>query len=351
MKLASVVVPETASLREALELVTRSGKQIALVVGADGRLLGIATDGDVRKAMLRGVSLDAKIADVMNRTPIVGAPGLPASEALALMRRRVIRHLPLVDADGRLVDLLLLDDLLAPPVPLEARAVVMAGGEGKRLMPLTESTPKPLLRIGGKPLLEILIDRLRQAGIVEVLLAVHHKSDVIRAALGDGGRLGVRLEYVEEPEPRGTMGALALVRQRLDRPFFVVNGDILTKCDFRAMWEFHRGQAGVAMTVGVSTHQVEIPYGELTLDASRVTRVEEKPRKEFPVSAGIYILEPSAVDVIPAGRYCDATDLIHLLLARGRPVAAYPIREYWLDVGRHHDFEKALRDVAEGLLD
>ena len=351
MKLASVVVAETASLREALELVTRSGKQVALVVGANGRLLGLATDGDVRKAMLRGVSLDAKIADVMNRTPIVGAPGLPASEALALMRRRVIRHLPLVDADGRLVDLFLLDDLLAPPAPLEARAVVMAGGEGKRLMPLTESTPKPLLRIGGKPLLEILIDRLRQAGIVEVLLAVHHKSDVIRAALGDGGRLGVRLEYVEEPEPCGTMGALALVRQRLDRPFFVVNGDILTKCDFRAMWEFHHGQAGVAMTVGVSTHQVEIPYGELTLDASRVTRVEEKPRKEFPVSAGIYVLEPSAVDVIPAGRYCDATDLIHLLLARGRPVAAYPIREYWLDVGHHHDFEKALRDVAEGLLD
>jgi dTDP-glucose pyrophosphorylase len=351
MNLADVLVRDTASLREALELVTRSGKQIALVVSADGHLAGLVTDGDVRKAILRGVSLDAKVGDVMNRTPIVAPPGVGRSEALALMRRRRIRHLPLVDPDGRVRDVLLLDDLLAPPAALDTLAVLMAGGEGRRLLPLTESTPKPLLKIGGKPLVEILIDRLRQAGIVEVLVAIHHKSDMIRAALGDGGRLGVRLEYVEEPEPLGTMGALALARARLDRPFFVVNGDILTKCDFRAMWEFHRRQTGAAMTVGVSLHQVEIPYGELTLAGGRVACVEEKPRKEFPINAGIYVLDPSAVEAIPDGRYCDATDLIRLLLARGRTVAAYAINEYWLDVGRHWDLEKANRDVVEGLLD
>jgi dTDP-glucose pyrophosphorylase len=351
MNLADVLVTDTASLREALELVTRSGKQIALVVRDDARFAGLVTDGDVRKAILRGVSLDAKVADVMNRTPIVGVPGIARSDALALMRQRRIRHLPLVDADGRVRDLLVLDDLLAPPAPLDTLAILMAGGEGRRLLPLTESMPKPLLKVGGQPLVEILIDRLRQAGIVEVLVAVHHKSDIIRAALGDGGRLGVRIEYVEEPEPLGTMGALALVRPRLDRPFFVVNGDILTKCDFRAMWEFHQRQRGAAMTVGVSLHQIELPYGELTLDGSQVARVEEKPRKEFPVNAGIYVLGPSAVEAVPDGQYCDATDLIRLLLDRGRRVAAYAINEYWLDVGRHGDLEKAIRDVAEGLLD
>jgi NDP-sugar pyrophosphorylase family protein len=183
-----------------------------------------------------------------------------------------------------------------------------------------------------------------------VLVSVHHKSDMIRAHLGDGQRLGVRVDYVEEPEPLGTMGALALVRGRLTAPVLVVNADILTRCDFRSMWERHRARPGTAMTVGVSLHQVDLPYGEFTLRGDQVLRVEEKPRKEYPINAGIYVIEPAAVDLIPPGRYFDATDLIRLLLDRGRPVAAYAIREYWLDVGRHPDLDKANRDVAEGLL-
>lgn len=350
-ELADVLIPGGTTLRAVLEAMTRSAKQIALVVDGERRLAGLLTDGDIRKALLRGTSLEAPVEAAMNRRPIVAAPGIRRAEALALMRSRVIRHLPLVDGRGVLVDLLILEELLGPPAPLENRAVIMAGGEGRRLRPLTDSAPKPLLVVGGKPLLEILIERLRYAGIADIVVALHHKADMIRGCLGDGTRLGVRIEYVEEPTPLGTMGALALLRGRLDRPFFVVNGDILTKCDFRAMWDFHRSQDRVAMTVGVSVHQVEIPYGEFTLRGTRVVEVEEKPRKEYPVNAGIYVVDPSAVDVMPAGEPCDATDLIRLLLARGRAVAAYLISEYWLDVGRLYDFEKANRDVAEGLLD
>ncbi|MDP3940264.1 MAG: nucleotidyltransferase family protein [Deltaproteobacteria bacterium] len=349
--IGDVLVGEGASLREVLERITRSGKQIALVVDGAGRLLGLLTDGDLRKAILRGVSLDAGASEAMNRDPVVAAAGLGTTEALGLMRARAIRHLPLLDGNRTVVDLLRLEDLLAPPPPLRCRAVIMAGGEGRRLRPLTESTPKPLLSVGGKPLIEILIERLRQSGIAEVLIAVHHKSGMIRERLGDGTRLGVRIEYAEEPRPLGTMGALPLLRERLDHAFFVVNADILTRCDFRAMWEFHRSQGGAAMTVGVSVHQVDIPYGEFTLSGDRVVRVEEKPRKEFPVNAGIYLIEPSVIDLIPAGQYFDATDLIRLLIDAGKPVAAHLIREYWLDVGRHHDLEKANRDMAAGLLD
>lgn len=346
-----VLVPEGATLREVLEAMTRSGKQIALVIDPDSRLVGLATDGDLRKAILRGVSLEAKVEEAMNRAPIVGAPGLPRAEAIALMRSRWIRHLPLLDSRGTVMDLLILEELLGPPPTLRNRAVIMAGGEGKRLRPLTETAPKPLLSVGGKPLLEILIERLRQSGISEIVIALHHKSEMIRECLGEGKRLGVRIEYVEEPTPLGTMGALTLVRDRLDFPFFVVNGDILTTCDFRAMWDFHRTQDGVAMTVGVSVHQVEIPYGEFTLKGPRVTEVEEKPRKEFPINAGIYVLDPTVVDAIPTGHYFDATDLIRLLLSKGEQVAAYLITRYWLDVARQYDLEKANRDVAEGLLD
>jgi len=350
-RLGDVLVPEGATLRDALEAMTRSGRQVALVVDRSAQLLGLMTDGDVRKALLRGATLDAKVQDVMNRTPVVAPAGVSRDEALALMRSRSIRHVPVLDDRRAVVDLLRLEDLLAPVPALRNRVVIMAGGEGRRLWPLTESTPKPMLRVGGKPILEILIERLRQSGIVDVFVALRHKSEVIRAHLGDGARLGVRIEYVEETEPLGTMGALPLVADRLDGPFFVVNGDILTKCDFRAMWEFHRRQTGAAMTVGVSLYQVEIPYGEFALRGQRIERVDEKPRKEFPINAGIYVLEPSVVDMIPRDRYFDAPELIRLLLDRGAHVAAYAIREYWLDVGRHPDFEKANRDVAEGLLD
>jgi dTDP-glucose pyrophosphorylase len=339
-----------ASLRAVIEVMTRSARQIALVVDADGRLAGVVTDGDIRRAMLRGASLDAKVDEVVNRTPLTAAVGLSAAEALDLMRSRRVRHLPLLDAERRIAGLLQLEDLITPP-RLDSPAVIMAGGEGKRLRPLTEATPKPLVEVGGRPLVEIMIERLRRSGVTDIIVALHHKSDTIRDRLGDGARLGVRLDYSVEPKPLGTMGALTLLRDRLLTPFFVVNADILTRCDFRAMWEFHRRSAPAAMTVGVSLHQVDLPYGEFTLHDGRVTRVEEKPRKEFPVNAGIYLVDPSAIDLIPAGEYFDATDMIRALVDRGRVVAAHLIREYWLDVGRLPDLEKANRDVAAGLLD
>jgi dTDP-glucose pyrophosphorylase len=346
----NMVTSPRASLREALEAITKNGRQAVLVAEPGGALAGMVTDGDVRRAILRGVPLDGLVADIMNPMPVTAAPGLGRAAAVELMLARGIRHLPLVDGGGRLVDVLFLEEQIAPP-PLPASAVIMAGGEGRRLRPLTETLPKPLVEVGGRPLVEIMIERLRRSGISEIIIALHHKHEMIRDRLGDGRRLGVRLTYALEPKPLGTMGVLPLLRDRLVQPFFVVNADILTRCDFRAMWEFHRRQGHAAMTVGVSTHQVDIPYGEFTLHGERVTRVEEKPRKEFPVNAGIYLLDPSAIALVPAGEYFDATDMIRALLDGERVVAAHLIREYWLDVGRLPDLEKANRDVAEGLLD
>jgi dTDP-glucose pyrophosphorylase len=346
----NLVIRPGATLREALEAITKNRRQAVLVADAQDRLAGLVTDGDVRRAILRGISLDGVVADIMNPAPLTALPGLGRAAAAELMLARSIRHLPVVDADRRLVDVLFLEEQIAPP-PLPTPAVIMAGGEGRRLRPLTESTPKPLVLVGGRPLVEIMIERLRQSGITDIIVAVHHKSEMIQERLGDGSRLGVRIGYALEPKPLGTMGALPLVRDRLRQPFFVVNADILTRCDFRAMWEFHRDQERAAMTVGVSTHQVDIPYGEFTLHGARVTRVEEKPRKEFPINAGLYLLDPSVIELIPAGEYFDATDMIRALLDRECVVAAHLIREYWLDVGRLRDLEQANRDVAEGLLD
>jgi NDP-sugar pyrophosphorylase family protein len=322
---------------------------VALVVSADQRLVGLVTDGDVRRALLRDASLEGPVSAAMNRTPVTVAAGTPRGEALSLMQRRHLRHLPVIDGDGRLADLLVLEELLAPAA-LPNHAVLMAGGDGTRLRPLTESVPKPLLRVGGKPLLEILVERLRDAGVRTIHVAVHHKSAMIEEHFGDGSRLGVAIRYVREPEPLGTAGALGLVEDLGRAPCLMINGDILTRCDFRAMLAFHERQ-GAEVTVGTVPHDVDLQYGVVEVADDRLLRVAEKPRLQFLINSGIYVLSPAAVRLVQPGEHLDATDLVRRLIAAGRPVAAYAITDYWLDVGRHDDFRKADRDVAEGLLD
>jgi dTDP-glucose pyrophosphorylase len=350
--LNDVLVRQGATLRETLECITKSGKQLALVVDADGRLVGLATDGDLRKAILRGVSLEAPVEQAMNATPLVAERNLSSGAALVLMRRRSIRQLPLVDAERRVVDLLFLDDLVGPP-SLPNAAVIMAGGEGKRLRPLTESTPKPLLRVGGKPLLEIMIERLRASGIHKVLLVLHYKSHMIKEHFGDGARLGVRIEYHYEDAPRGTAGSLHEALKYpgfTDHPLLVINGDILTKCNFKEMLDFHT-ERRAHMTVGTVPYTVDLPYGILEVDGARLAGVKEKPSIDFVINSGIYVVDPLVLVAMGHGAVKDMPELIADVMSRDRRVVAFPIREYWLDVGRLDDFHKAERDVAEGLLE
>jgi NDP-sugar pyrophosphorylase family protein len=226
----------------------------------------------------------------------------------------------------------------------------MAGGDGRRIRTLSEDVPKPLLRVGGKPLLEILIERLRAAGVSTFFVTVRHKSEMIEAHFGDGSRLGVSIRYVREEAPLGTAGALARLPEPLTAPFFLVNGDVVTKCDFLGMLDFHR-RCRADLTVGTVSHTVEVPYGVLRVRGEWLEGVDEKPRLDFIVNGGVYVVEPSVVSLVPSDRPFDATDLIRLLQDRARTVAAFPIRDYWLDVGRDGDFHRANRDVAEGLLD
>jgi NDP-sugar pyrophosphorylase family protein len=320
------------------------------VVDGGGRLVGLATDGDLRKAILRGVSLESPVEQAMNRTPVVAEPGLSPSAALALMRRRSIRQVPLVDAQRRVVDLLFFDELVAPP-SLPNAAVIMAGGEGKRLRPLTEATPKPLLRVGGKPLLDIMIERLRASGVQDIWITLHYKSHMIREHLGKGEQFGVRIHYPSaEAEPRGTAGALSDLRGRFTEPFFVVNADILTKCDFREMLMFHKTNRA-AMTVGTVPYTVDLPYGILEVDGDLLAAVKEKPRLDFVINSGIYVISPLVLEMMRPGAVLDMPQLIANIKNYGQRVVAFPIREYWLDVGRLDDFHKAERDVAEGLLE
>lgn len=343
--LDSVIAPPELPIADAISQLDRAGTG-ALVLCAPGRQLrGVLTDGDIRRAILRKVPLDAPSETIAVLSPVVAHGMISAAEALQVMLEHDINHLPVVDDMGMLLDLLLRKNLVAE-VSTDLTAVIMAGGFGKRLLPLTEHVPKPMLPVGERPLLERTIEQLRDSGIREVHLTTHYLPESIVGHFGDGGAFGVRMNYSNEDQPLGTAGGLKLI-PRPGGPFLVINGDILTRVSYPQMLRYHQ-KHGALLTVGVRVHEVQVPFGVVECDDARVTELKEKPRFTLLINAGIYLLEPSAWDYIPDGRRFDMTDLIHRLLEEGQVVASFPIIEYWQDVGRHEDYRRAQEDLRDG---
>ena len=347
-----VSIAPGATIREAMKRINANTRGIVLVLDEDRRLLGTVTDGDIRRGVLAGIGLDAEVRILMDLRKSAAAPvtaplDTSAAQLLHLMREHSIHQVPLLDAEGRAAGLAIMDDLIKA-VEAPVRAVVMAGGFGKRLLPLTDETPKPMLHVGDKPILERIVNQLRDAGVQLVSMTTHFRPEVIQQHFGDGGDFGVGIQYVQENEPLGTAGALSLVEEQQE-PLLVINGDILTDIDFRAMIAFHR-EHHADLTVAVREFDVEVPYGVVESDGAVVTGLQEKPVFKFFVNAGIYLLEPAVRAHIPAGRRFDMTDLITHLLSLGRPVVSFPVVEYWLDIGRHADYERAQEDVKSGKL-
>ena len=343
--LEAVVAAPELSIADAISQLDRAGTGGLVLCRADGQVAGLLTDGDIRRAVLRKMSLADPCGSIATQAPLVARAPIEPAEALALMLQHDINHLPVVDDAGVLIDFLLRKNLVVD-APGDLSAVVMAGGFGKRLMPLTENLPKPMLPVGERPLLERTIDQLRGAGIREVHLTTHYLPDSIVGHFGDGEAFGVHMSYATEDEPMGTAGGLRLI-PRPDGPFLVINGDILTRVSYREMLRFHR-KHGATLTVGIRAHEVEVPFGVVEADGVRVTELTEKPLLRLLVNAGIYLLEPGAWDFIPAGRRFDMTDLIRRLLDEGEVVVGFPIFEYWQDVGRHEDYSRAQEDVRDG---
>lgn len=341
-----------ATLRECMATIDRGGKRICLVVDAERRLLDTVTDGDIRRAVLAGVALEAPISALAGRrastptpVPVTAPVGTDRGHLLATMQRSSIQQLPLVDEEGRVRELVTLDELMpAAVVPLQA--MVMAGGFGKRLHPLTHDTPKPMLPVGDRPLLEHIINRLRDTGIHNVHVTTHFQPEKIRDHFGDGAAFGVDLRYVNEDQPLGTAGALGLMARPQER-LLIMNGDILTDVDFRAMARFHE-ECGADLTVGVRQFDVEVPYGVAECEGPYVRAVREKPVYSFLVNAGIYLMEPLVHDHVRPGERLDMPDLIRELIEAGRTVVSFPIVEYWLDIGQHMDYSRAQEYARNG---
>ena len=299
MDLAQLLVTRQTSIREVMACVDLNAKGIALVVDEGQRLVGTVTDGDIRRAILAGMDLDLPVQALLQRrsaapcsSPLTARVGTPDGELLRMMSESTLRHIPLVDEGGRVVDLAFLGDLVRE-YELPLTAVVMAGGYGTRLDPLTEDLPKPMLPVGDRPLMQVIIEQLRQAGIRRVNVTTHYRPEKISDYFGDGQGFGVELNYVTEDRPLGTAGGLGLVAAS-EEPLLVINGDILARVDFRAMLEHHR-EHGAEMTVAVRRYDVPVPYGVIETEGARVRGLREKPVFNFLVNAGIYLLEPAVV--------------------------------------------------------
>jgi len=351
LELSQIVVSPQHTLRQVIECIDRSAKGIALVLDEARHLIGTVTDGDVRRAILAGVDLNSPVNQLLAmrkapfETPVTAPAGTPDATLLHLMTESTVRHVPLVDDEGRVVDVSFMSELVKEyETPL--RAVVMAGGYGTRLRPLTNDLPKPMLPLGTKPLLELIVEQLREAGIKDVNVAMHYRGDLIAKHFKNGEDFGVDIHYVSEDQPLGTAGALGLLDES-DDPLLVINGDILTRVDFRAMHSFHR-EHNADLTVGVRQYELHVPYGVVNTDGVVVTGISEKPVWRQFINAGIYLLDPSVLRLVPNRQRYDIPELIERLLAENRRVVCFPIREYWLDIGKADHYDQAQADVAAG---
>ena len=341
-----LVLSPAASIMEAMQLIDRASAKIGLVVAADGRLLGTVTDGDIRRGLLRGDDLSSPVANVMNSEPVSVVGGEGEATAPLLMSQHAIHYVPVVDAAGRVVRLIT-DAKVWATAKEAASVVIMAGGRGSRLRPLTETTPKPLLPIGGKPLLEIIVGNFVRQGFTKFFLSVNYKSEMIKEHFGDGARFGCSIEYLLEDEPLGTVGALrVLPPTKDDVPVVVMNGDILTDFDGRYLLMFHR-ESHAPATMCVREHSWRVPYGVVKVEPDGTYKmIEEKPMRRELISAGINVLSRQALALIPETGPFDMPALLDAVATRLGPPAVYPIREYWLDIGRLDDLERAQSDVA-----
>lgn len=334
----ALISPE-ATLAETIENLNTVAIKLALCVDAEGRLVGAVSDGDLRRGLLRGLTMQDPVREIANPNPLVVPEGADREVVRAIMKANKVLQVPVVDAEGRVVGLHLWDALDKVPSH-DHTMVIMAGGKGTRLYPYTENCPKPMLPVAGKPMLQHIIERAKSQGFGRFVLSLNYLGQMIRDHFGDGSAYGVTITYVDEDEPLGTAGALSLIQPRPDSAFVVTNGDVLTDIDYRELIEFcERHNAHGVMAVRM--YEWTNPYGVVQMEGVNITGFAEKPVSRSHINAGVYAFSPAVLDHLARDRHCDMPTLFDRLREAKHRIVAYPMHEPWLDVGRPDDLERA----------
>ncbi len=329
-----------SSIREAIEILNETAMKVILVTESSGVLLGTVSDGDIRRGLLKGLNLASPLSGILRKRPIVVTKDVERKSVLAKMLSNKIQQIPIVDDCSRVIGIYLWDDLNSVR-SIENSMVIMAGGKGTRLLPKTESTPKPMLKIAEKPILEHIIENAKRDGFSHFILAIHHMGDQITNYFGSGDTLGVRIEYVQEQSPLGTAGALSLLNPIPKTPIVVTNGDVLSKVSFRDILNHHE-QNNAEATMAVRSYEWQNPFGVVMTQGLEIMSYEEKPVHSSLVNAGVYVLEPTVLSLLERSQHCDMPTLFDFVRKQGLKTIAFPIHESWIDVGRPEDLERAI---------
>ncbi len=333
------LVAGVSTIRETIRTIDAGAIQIALVVDDALHLVGTATDGDIRRAILRGASLEDPVATIMNTQPVTARINETREQILLIMRAKQLHQIPVLDTEGRLVGVEIIDRLLEPEQK-ENPVIIMAGGLGSRLRPLTDDCPKPMLRVGNKPILQTILENFIEHGFYDFHFSVNYMAEMVKEHFGDGKEWNVKISYLEEEKKLGTAGALGLLNVKPTMPMVVMNGDLLTKVNMQHLLDFHCERNAIA-TMCVREYEQQVPYGIVKIDGDRLLGIHEKPSNKYFVNAGIYVLNPAVLDYFSAGTVLDMPNLFERIMADQEHVAVFPLREYWLDIGRVDDLERA----------
>ena len=333
-----VTVREGTSFGESIKKMDQHEKGIALIIHEKNRLLGILTEGDIRKAILRGIPLEENVKKTMNATPFCLKPGYADGEMIRTMIDHKVYHLPIID-DQKVLKGIVFNQTFVQQKVLLCPVVIMAGGLGSRLFPLTEETPKPLLTVSGKPMIVHIIERFRDEGAKDFFICVNYKGTMIEKCLGDGSDYRVRITYIKETDQLGTSGALSLLPE-ISTPFFVTNADVLASINFNAMYQFHLDNEST-LTMAIKKIQFDVPYGTVSLEHNSIIAVSEKPSVENYINAGIYVIDNQSMKEIPLNQSYEMTDFISYLLSHNRKISGYLINGEWIDMGQIKDYFSA----------
>ena len=334
-----------STIKDALQTINNGGLQIAIVVDENDALVGTVTDGDIRRGLLNGLDLNSSVSLVVHKSPSIASVGDTKESILKIALAKKLHKIPLVDELGKLVGIEDIEDIIKP-VGKTNRVILMVGGLGTRLRPLTQDTPKPMLKVGNKPILQTIVEKFAEYGFVNITMCVNFNASIIRDYFGDGKEFGVNIDYVLEQKRMGTAGALSLLKERPSEPFFVMNGDLLTNVNFEHIFNYHTLHKATA-TRCVREYDYEVPYGVVKMNDNKITAIAEKPVQKFFVSAGIYMLSPEILNLIPQDEFYDMPTLFEKAIAQNKNVISFPIHEYWIDIGRLEEYQKANEEYAK----
>ena len=331
-------------IKQALKIISDGNLKIAVVVDKKGKLLGTLTDGDIRRGFLKGLNLNSSIETIIYKKPTIAKKNENKNKLLKMALSERKYQIPIVDRNNKIIGIHVLDELIKKNDKSNL-VVIMAGGRGVRLRPLTKNIPKPMLHVGNKPILQNILEKFRDNGYKKFVICVKYKSKIISNYFGDGKKFGIEIEYIKEQTRMGTAGALSLLKKKLREPFFVINGDVLTNLNFEKMLDFHNDQKAKA-TMCIAEYNFSSPYGEVVLKNENILTINEKPIHKIFVDAGIYILDPKCLNLVPK-KYYDIPSLFKKIILNKYKAISFPLGEYWVDIGKIADFERANQEYYD----